>query len=876
MANYELGSLVWRVTGNTKDFDKSLATSESKLTKFGNKAQALGKKFSTFLTLPILGAGVAATKAASDLGESINAINVVFGDAVGTIDDFGKTASESVGLSQNAFNGLATVIGAQLKQSGLEIDDVADRTVELTKRSADLASVFNVDVTEATTALGAALRGESEPARRFGINISDAAVQAEALASGLVNSKKEITDQIKVQARYNLILKQSSDVQGDFSNTSDSLANSTRIAKAELENVAAQLGQELIPIATDMVTAARDLIGNFSDLDDGTKKLIISVGGFTAVLGPALITIGKLITVLPALKAGLVALGSASAGPIGLAIAGVGLLAGAVVGLSAKKNRDSLDELAESIDGVSDATELSDEKLETLGETISREISKGNTDMLGFQDRIKELSEELGVSEDKVLDVAVASGQLVGKYKDQAIQLKAIRDRWTGIEESLGRGERAAQAQADKWAAIEQSVIESREAVEDYSDAQEVAALKEQSRLEGVIEARKTATDNFNKEIDLIERKAELELLTQEEVIEAKLSAEEKFQDQLLEIGFDGLENAQGKLDIGDRQLLDSIDRRKGYYDDLETDAVDTSNVISDNALNNLGMIDEASSNVASNLSDDSDKIEVNWKDAFSQISDSALGFFTSLNSLSQQQTENELARIEQERVAKIAAFEQETENKLLSDAEQFLSTKDRLEKEAEALKEFNELKNTEEGKAVLAEIERQEELEAEKERINEEARQKEVEAKREQAKKDRELALFQVAVNTANAVINALTVQPLVPLGLALSGAAAAAGIAQAAAINAAPLPAFQDGGFVQPVPGVQNTGDRIPARLNPGEVVLTQDDARELLSAIRGGNLGGKIVINNTLNTDSQKGMERAARMLYPYMQREGARRG
>ena len=63
---------------------------------------------------------------------------------------------------------------------------------------------MNMDVPQAADAFRSALSGEAEPLKRFGINISDAAVTAFALESGLVATAGAMTDSIKVQARYGL------------------------------------------------------------------------------------------------------------------------------------------------------------------------------------------------------------------------------------------------------------------------------------------------------------------------------------------------------------------------------------------------------------------------------------------------------------------------------------------------------------------------------------------------------------------------------------------------------------------------------------------------------------------------------------------------
>src|SRR6056297_729051 len=117
MANFELGNLVWRVKGDTTDFDKGIGGAQTRLGKFSDAAKKIGGNLTKFVTLPLAALGGVSIKAASSLAESLNAVGVVFGDAASTIEEFGETAAESVGLSQSSFNSLATVVGAQFKQA---------------------------------------------------------------------------------------------------------------------------------------------------------------------------------------------------------------------------------------------------------------------------------------------------------------------------------------------------------------------------------------------------------------------------------------------------------------------------------------------------------------------------------------------------------------------------------------------------------------------------------------------------------------------------------------------------------------------------------------------------------------------------------------
>lgn len=190
-----------------------------------------------------------ATTKASDLAESANAISVTFGEQADEVARLGETAATRLGLSAVAFNGIATRFSAFAGQIAGEGGDVVGVLDELTTRGADFASVFNLEVDDALSLFQSGLAGETEPLRRYGLDLSAAAVQAYALANGIGDGTGTLTEAEKVQARYGLLLQQTAKTQGDFANTSDSLANSQRIANAQFENAQARIGEALLPAA---------------------------------------------------------------------------------------------------------------------------------------------------------------------------------------------------------------------------------------------------------------------------------------------------------------------------------------------------------------------------------------------------------------------------------------------------------------------------------------------------------------------------------------------------------------------------------------------------------------------------------------------------
>lgn len=114
---------------------------------------------------------------------------------------------------------------------------------------------------------------------------------------------------------------------------------------------------------------------------------------------------------------------------------------------------------------------------------------------------------------------------------------------------------------------------------------------------------------------------------------------------------------------------------------------------------------------------------------------------------------------------------------------------------------------------------------------IDEETRQREIELEREQAKREKALNIFSATLSTLAAIIGFLANPGGIP-GIALSALAALTGAAQVAAIAAEPLPEFATGGMVG---GTSYTGDKVLARVNSGEGILTAQGVDNLTDTVQ-----------------------------------------
>lgn len=292
MASEKLQVILELVTGNYKREAREAATATGQIsgaarTASGSMSSMVGS-MRAFAGVAAAGAlvkfGTDAVKAASNLEESMNAVNVVFGEAAGVITSFGETAAEAAGLAQSEFQQMATTLGSALINAGMSQDEAAKKTIELTQRAADMASVFNTTVPDALGAMQAALRGESDPIEKFGVTLTAAAVEAEAAALGFEKVGGEFDAQAKSAARLSLIMKQTSRVQGDFANTSDGLANKTRELQAKFTNMQAQLGTMLLPLLADLADALVDIVDESKPLIDALSVITDLYSGLTDAL----------------------------------------------------------------------------------------------------------------------------------------------------------------------------------------------------------------------------------------------------------------------------------------------------------------------------------------------------------------------------------------------------------------------------------------------------------------------------------------------------------------------------------------------------------------------------------------------------------------
>jgi hypothetical protein len=255
-------------------FTKQLGIADNNTKSFSKNIQKYGKMAAgAFAAAGVAAAGYAikvgleSVKAASDFNEEVSKSKVIFGDGADEIKAFSKTTATSLGISGTQALKATSTFATFGKAAGLTGKDLTKFSKGATTLAADLGSFYNTNADDAILAIGSALRGESEPIRKYGVLLDESTLKAKAMEMGLYDGVGALTAQEKSLATYEVILDQTKDAQGDFARTSDGLAGQQKILDSSLADLKTRMGENLLPVMLEVVKQANFMAKAFGGQD---------------------------------------------------------------------------------------------------------------------------------------------------------------------------------------------------------------------------------------------------------------------------------------------------------------------------------------------------------------------------------------------------------------------------------------------------------------------------------------------------------------------------------------------------------------------------------------------------------------------------------
>lgn len=908
MAN-SIGDMVVRIVGDNQGLDKAIDSSESKMQKFGDNMSKIGKKLSLFVSAPLALLGRSIIKSTANMEMLESSFETMLGSAeaakkqIADLTEFAaKTPFELNGLAQATQTLLQ--FGVEADQIMPTIKSIGDVSQGNAQRMQSIALAFGQ-----IRSSGRLMGQDLLQLINSGFNPLQVISKQTGKSVGELKKEMEkgSISAEQVAEAFKIATSEGGQFFNGMERASQTFSGKLSTLKDDASALGRQFGEILLPIAKEWIEKGSQLVKQMSEMDIETKKFILTVGGIALAAGPVAKGISGIVNVVQGLGKAFAFL---AAKPVVLGIAGIAAAVGAThLALKAigdqnierelgkvadrlKAGADSGKDLTANIMDVAKATGLSVSKVAELANgaglvsdelraqvdalvaanaatdkdkqnykeilKINAQIESSLVQQSNFgnfsADNMYRLADSSGVALDRIIQIGISSGNVNAQFKAGLIGLQKQRAELnnfllirTSITEeekkNLDSIKKTNDEQIAYNAKINAIAAEKRKSLnEEYT--QKIKDLALVDKLADIEEQRKKAISNANaayvrtgEEIKLINeyfdrlRDAEIKIREEEKkrTEEAERARKQEMSDlhtrhyaqlQLLE----GISNAE-------TESLESLMEKKRKSDEEEKENLQERSTLYITHYNELLRLEGISTAATTSLEDL--RKEYHAKE-IARIKE-RLGLSKEAIKEEINQTQDLIGTITE-------VYNTQTDAKITALEKEWSKTEDKYDDELDAIYELYD-----KGSITQEEYYAQKAaLQAAQEAAEAEYEKKKIALQREEAKREKALSVFNIIVNTAQAVAKALP-------NLILAAIAAASGAAQLAIVKAQPLPELADGGIARSTPGGQVV--RV-AEAGEDEVIAPLSKLKDLLATIpssygSGGSDGGMIHLQVTMDS-------------------------
>ena len=211
---------------------------------FGN----IGEQFST------------ATSNASSIVESENLLKATYNEGATALLNWADANAEAYGLANASAKQYLSFLTGVLNNTDISSDKLGSMAQNYTRLVGDMASAYNTEIEDAFQAIRSGIAGNTLAMQRYGIVLSVTNLQQYLQSKGIEANYRSLDAASKQYVRYAYIMEHTAEVQGDYTRTFESFANSVKTLKNEWNNFLSLLGQYAIPVLMPIINALRTAI----------------------------------------------------------------------------------------------------------------------------------------------------------------------------------------------------------------------------------------------------------------------------------------------------------------------------------------------------------------------------------------------------------------------------------------------------------------------------------------------------------------------------------------------------------------------------------------------------------------------------------------
>ena len=286
----KLNDLIVTIGAQTKQFDKALGSSMSKMRNFGRSTKRLGKSMTMNLTAPIAALGFTAVKAFDQQQKAIAQVEAGLkstGASVGfTSKQLQKMASD---LQSKTLFGDEEILKDATAQLLTFTNITGDQFAKSQEAALNLATRLDGDLKSASIMLGKAL---NDPVANLSA-MSRAGIQFSADQKEVIKALAESGDMAQAQS---IILEE---LEKQYGGSAEAAAKAGTGGLKQLANVFGDLQEEFGKVIMDfmppVIDGLKNMLKAFQGLSPQAKRFIVIGSGIAAALGPLLVILPSII-----------------------------------------------------------------------------------------------------------------------------------------------------------------------------------------------------------------------------------------------------------------------------------------------------------------------------------------------------------------------------------------------------------------------------------------------------------------------------------------------------------------------------------------------------------------------------------------------------
>ena len=261
---------------------------------FGNSFRSALKMTGVFMILRTdFRAAMAAVRKSGEAEELQSQFEAVFKEMTADAEEWARNFASTIGRSVLDTKGAMAQFQDTFVPLGFARAEATQLSKQMVQLGTDLSSFKNIPAQEAFDRLVGTLIGNHENARAFGVIISKTTLDMELAAQAAAGLTFESKEQAKVMARLSLLLKGTTDAQGDALRTADSYTNVVRAMDGAFTDLSAQVGDIFTPSLRVLANEMRVVAADMADATEQSKEWGESMASTLEVLIDGFKALGK-------------------------------------------------------------------------------------------------------------------------------------------------------------------------------------------------------------------------------------------------------------------------------------------------------------------------------------------------------------------------------------------------------------------------------------------------------------------------------------------------------------------------------------------------------------------------------------------------------